>query len=61
MDGEREREGGGGVGIQAYTLRERRLERSFGMHTGHSTAGNVKSFVAANHVTELKNSYFWTY
>ena len=36
------------------------LERSFEIHTGHNTAGNVRSLVA-NHVTELKNSYFWTY
>ena len=35
--------------------REKRLERSFGIHTGHNMAGNVRSLVA-NHVTELKNS-----
>jgi hypothetical protein len=37
--------------------REKQLERSFGIHTGHNTAGNIRSLVA-NHVTELKNSYF---
>jgi hypothetical protein len=29
------------------------LERLFGIHTGHNTAGNVRS-LAANRVTELK-------
>ena len=40
---------------QAYTLRERkkRVERSFGVHTGHNMAGNVRSLVA-NHITEFK-------
>ena len=46
-------------GSQVYTLREkRRLERSFGSHTGHNTAGNVRSLVA-NHVTELKKFLLW--
>ena len=39
---------------------ERRLERSFGMHTVHNSAGSVRSLVA-NHVTEFKVSYFLTY
>jgi len=47
-------------GSQAYTLRKKRLERAFGINTGHYTADNVRSLVA-NHITELKNSYFWTY
>jgi hypothetical protein len=38
---------------------KKRLERSFGIHTGHSTAGNVRSFVA-NRVTEFQNCNFWT-
>jgi len=38
---------------QEYTLREKRVERSFGAHTGHNTAGNVRSLVA-NHITEFK-------
>ena len=53
---------------QAYTLRkkkrkkkkEKRRERSFGIRTGHNTAGNVRPLVA-NHVKEFKNSYSWTY
>jgi hypothetical protein len=39
---------------------KRGLERSFGSHTGHKTAGKVRSFIV-NQVTEFKNSYFWTY
>jgi hypothetical protein len=39
---------------------EKRLERLFGIHTGHNTAGKVRSLVA-NRVTEFKNFYFWTY
>jgi len=39
-----------------YTL-GKRLGRSFGIHTGHTTAGKVRSLVA-NHVTELKNLTF---
>ena len=35
------------------THKEKRLERSFGIHTGHDTAGNVRSLVS-NHVTEFK-------
>jgi hypothetical protein len=35
-----------------HTLRKR-LERSFGIHTGHNTVGNVRSFVA-NRVIEFK-------
>ena len=38
---------------QAYTLREKRVERSFGVHTGHNMAGNIRSLVA-NHITEFK-------
>ena len=39
---------------QAYTLRgKKQVERSFGVHTGHNTAGNVRSLVA-NHITEFK-------
>ena len=47
-------------GSQAYTLREKRLERAFGVHAGHNTAGNFRSLLA-NHVTELKNFKLWTY
>ena len=36
-----------------YTLREKRVERPFGDHTGHITAGNVRSLVA-NRITEFK-------
>jgi len=39
---------------------EKQLQRSSGIHTGHNTAGNVRSLVA-NHVTEFKNFNFWTY
>jgi hypothetical protein len=39
--------------IVRRTHQERRLERSFWIHTGHNTAGNVRSFVA-NPVTEFK-------
>jgi hypothetical protein len=42
--------------IKRYTLRK----TAFGIHTGHNTAGNVRSFVA-NRVTELKNFNLWTY
>ena len=38
----------------------KRLEPSFGAHTSHNTAGNVRSLVA-KHVTELKNFNFWIY
>ena len=38
---------------QEYTLREKWVEHSFGVHTGHNTAGNVRSMVA-NHITEFK-------
>ena len=34
------------------TYQEKRLERSVGFHTGHNTAGSVRSLVA-NHVTEF--------
>jgi len=37
--------------------KQTRLERSFGMHTGHNSAGNVRTLVA-NHATELENYYF---
>jgi hypothetical protein len=37
---------------KTYILRKR-LERSFGIHTGHNTAGNIRSFVA-NRFTEFK-------
>jgi len=43
-----------------YKLKEKKrggLERSFGSHTGHKTAGNVRSLIA-NHVTGFENSYF---
>jgi len=43
---------------EEYTLRKT-ARRSFGIHTGHNTAGNVMSLVA-NHVTELKKNNFWT-
>jgi len=46
-------------GSQAYTLKKW-LECSFGVHTGHSTLGSVRSLVA-NHVTELKIVNFCTY
>jgi len=46
-------------GSQAYTLRKL-LESLFDIHTGHNTAGNVRSLVA-NHVKEFKNFNFWTY
>ena len=46
--------------VVGRTHKEKRIERLFGIHTGHNTAGNVRSLVA-NHVTELKNSYFYTY
>jgi len=39
-----------------YTL-GKRLGRSFGIHTGHTTAGKVRSLVA-NRVTEFKNLTF---
>jgi len=39
-----------------YTLGTR-LGRSFGIHTGHTTAGKVRSLVA-NRVTEFKNLTF---
>jgi len=39
-----------------YTL-GKRLGRSFGIHTGHTTAGKVRSLVA-NRITELKNLTF---
>jgi hypothetical protein len=35
------------------THQEKRLERFFGIHIGHITAGNLRSFVA-NRVTEFK-------
>jgi hypothetical protein len=41
-----------------YTLRKR-LERSFGIHTSHNTAGKVRSLVA-NRVTEFKILTFGT-
>jgi len=47
-------------GSQTYTLKKKRVERSFGIYTGHNTAGKVRSLVA-DHVTELKNFNFWTY
>ena len=36
-----------------YTLREKRVQRLFGVHTGHNTARNVRSFLA-NRITEFK-------
>ena len=39
-----------------YTL-GKRLGRSFGIHTGHTMAGKVRSLVA-NRVTEFKNLTF---
>ena len=39
--------------IVGRTRYEKRLERSFGIHTGHNTAGKVRSLVA-NRVTEFK-------
>jgi hypothetical protein len=44
---------------QAYALLKM-LEHSFGIHTGHNTAGDIRSLVA-NHVTEFKNFNFCTY
>jgi len=41
-------------------VKKKRLERSFEIHTGYNTAGNVRSLVA-NRVTELKNLNFWAY
>jgi len=41
-----------------YTL-GKRLGRSFGIHTGHTTAGKVRSLVA-NRVTEFKTLTFGT-
>ena len=35
-------------------------ERSFGIHTGHNTADNVRSLVA-NRVIGFKKINFWTY
>ena len=35
-----------------YTLREKRVDRPFGVHTGQNTAGNVRSLVA-NCITEF--------
>jgi hypothetical protein len=46
-------------GSQTYTLRKPARTLIFGIHTGHNTAGNVRSLVA-NHVTEFKNFNFWT-
>jgi len=40
-------------------VKKKQLEHSFGIHTGHNMAGNVRSLVA-NHVTEFKNFNFWT-
>jgi hypothetical protein len=37
---------------KTYTLKKR-VERSFGIHTGHNTAGNLRSFVA-NRFIEFK-------
>jgi hypothetical protein len=39
--------------IVRRTHEEKRLERSFGIHTGHNTVGNVRSFVA-NRFIEFK-------
>jgi hypothetical protein len=41
-------------------IKKKRIESSFGMHTGHNTGGNVRSLVA-NHATELKDFNFRTY
>jgi len=38
---------------KTYTLRKKQLECSFGIHTGHNTAGKVRSLVA-NRFTEFK-------
>ena len=39
---------------QAYTLREKNgYHAHLGVHTGHNTAGNVRSLVA-NHIREFK-------
>jgi len=34
---------GKGGSSHEYTLREKRVERPFGVHRGHNTAGNVRS------------------
>jgi hypothetical protein len=45
---------GGGWMVVRRTHQEQQVERTFGIHTGHDTAGNVRSSVA-NHVTEFEN------
>jgi len=47
---------------QEFTLRKTARTHcfSFGIHTGHNTAGSVRALVA-NHVKEFENSYFRTY
>ena len=46
--------------VVGRTHYEKRLERSFGIHTGHTRRATLVSLVA-NHVTEFENFNFWTY
>jgi len=42
------------------THKEKRLERSLGIHTSHNMAGNIRSLVA-NTKQNFKKFNFWAY